>query len=172
MRILSTFISLYLISIPQTQVKAQARDYDRSQYRSSGRQSSGPDPRRSSHVPYGESDDRSREPTPRLPGTAPPVRRPRKLMKSGSPRIYSLYRQHLLLTSPTVLHCIYLPLLNKLCVLNFAFFPNPILSSRRRSYESMPEEEANFVGVKRVTWSRLMLTRLVEYGIFWYKPDS
>lgn len=82
-----SFVTIsYLDFSLQTQVKAQARDYDRTQYRSSGRQSSGPDPRRSSLASFGESDDRhSREPTPRLPGTtAPPVRRPRKMIPLNS----------------------------------------------------------------------------------------
>lgn len=77
----------------RTQVKAAARDYDRSQYRSSGRQSSGPDPRRSSHPSFHESDDRhSREPTPRLPGaTVPPVRRPpQPLNLANSPSLHLL----------------------------------------------------------------------------------
>ncbi|KAF8971113.1 hypothetical protein BDZ97DRAFT_1787766 [Flammula alnicola] len=53
----------------RTQVKvAPLRDYasDRLQYRSTGRQSSGPDARRSSLVPFGDSEERrSRESTPR-----------------------------------------------------------------------------------------------------------
>ncbi|KAF9444781.1 SWIRM-domain-containing protein [Macrolepiota fuliginosa MF-IS2] len=77
----------------RTQVKAAARDHDRSQYRSSGRQSSGPDPRRSSLASFGDSDDRnSREPTPRLPGTtAPAVRRPpAPLNLANSPSLHLL----------------------------------------------------------------------------------
>jgi len=71
----------------QTQPKvAPIRDYasDRLQYRNTGRQSSGPDPRRSSLVSFADSEDRkSRESTPRLGQTPGPstaiVRRLRKL---------------------------------------------------------------------------------------------
>ena len=76
----------HLIAI-QTQKVAPARDFtsDRLQYRTGGRQSSGPDVRRASLTSFaGESEDRkSRESTPRLgptpgPSTGPPVRRRRK----------------------------------------------------------------------------------------------
>ncbi|KAH9484985.1 Transcriptional adapter 2 [Psilocybe cubensis] len=83
----------------RTQTKvAPLRDYasDRLQYRNTGRQSSGPDPRRSSLVSYGESEDRkSRESTPRL-GSAPgssatAVRRPpAPLNLANSPSLHLL----------------------------------------------------------------------------------
>jgi transcriptional adapter 2-alpha len=65
-----------------------SRDYhasERLQGRSAGRQSSGPDPRRSSFPALGDVEGRKsheRESTPRLPGTSSPavpiIRRPRE----------------------------------------------------------------------------------------------
>ncbi|KAF8160648.1 hypothetical protein B0H34DRAFT_697534 [Crassisporium funariophilum] len=83
----------------RTQAKiAPLRDYasDRLQHRATGRQSSGPDPRRSSLVSFGgESEDRkSRESTPRLSAagpSAPIVRRPpAPLNLANSPSLHLL----------------------------------------------------------------------------------
>lgn len=83
----------------RTQAKATPiRDYasDRLQHRATGRQSSGPDPRRASLASFGgDSDDRkSREPTPRLgpgPSSAPPVRKPpAPLNLANSPSLHLL----------------------------------------------------------------------------------
>ncbi|KAF4621190.1 hypothetical protein D9613_000260 [Agrocybe pediades] len=84
----------------RTQPKvAPIRDYasDRLQYRNTGRQSSGPDPRRSSLVSFADSEDRkSRESTPRLgptpgPSTAPAPRRPpAPLNLANSPSLHLL----------------------------------------------------------------------------------
>ena len=85
--LLATSTFFHLFFSVQTQKVAPARDFtsDRLQYRTGGRQSSGPDARRSSLTSFaGESEDRkSRESTPRLgptpgPSTGPPVRRRRK----------------------------------------------------------------------------------------------
>lgn len=80
--------------IYQTQTKvAPVRDFalDRHQNRAAGRQSSGPDPRRASLASFAESDNKSRESTPRLGSqggpSAPPVRKPRMF-----PRHYLLIR--------------------------------------------------------------------------------
>ncbi|KAF9010640.1 hypothetical protein BDQ17DRAFT_1346596 [Cyathus striatus] len=82
----------------RTQSKAvPVRDYTSDRLQQRGRQSSGPDARRNSLVPYGESEDRrSREPTPRLaptagPSTGPPVRRPpAPLNLANSPSLHLL----------------------------------------------------------------------------------
>ncbi|KIM45413.1 hypothetical protein M413DRAFT_339857 [Hebeloma cylindrosporum] len=100
----------------RTQVKvAPLRDYasDRLQYRATGRQSSGPDPRRSSLVSFGDSEERlSREPTPRLglpagSTTAPVVRKPpAPLNLANSPSLH-------LLTPPEQTLCSQLRILPK-----------------------------------------------------------
>ncbi|KAF9482230.1 SWIRM-domain-containing protein [Pholiota conissans] len=84
----------------RTQVKvAPLREYpaDRASYRTTGRQSSGPDQRRSSLASFGEGEDRrSREPTPRLGGAAgtnatPVIRRPpQPLNLANSPSLHLL----------------------------------------------------------------------------------
>lgn len=161
----------------QTQVKvAPLRDYpaERITHRATGRQSSSvPDQRRASLASFADTDDRnSREPTPRLgngtaSGSAPVVRRLRK-SPSASMNVRRLMFPSLpqprRSTLPTALPYISSPQQNKHYVHNYAFYPSPILSSRRPSCASTPGEAGSCGGGKRAILSKSTSTRRVVCG--------
>ncbi|KAJ7599264.1 hypothetical protein C8J56DRAFT_916247 [Mycena floridula] len=95
--------------LKRTQAKAASREHfssERLQYRTGGRQSSGPDPRRGSHVSLGEAEDRKshdREGTPRVPGSASTPAQPVQSIRRGPLNLANSPSLHLLTHDEQVL---------------------------------------------------------------------
>lgn len=158
----------------QTQAKAVViRDYasERLQ-RTAGRQSSGPDPRRSSLVSFDSEGRGSRESTPRLGSSAglsapPSVRRPRKFL-CRIINFFSTISQHRHLISQIAHLFTSLLLLNRRYAHSSEFCRSHTWLSKKLWSVNTLAEEVNYVDVKLAISSRLMSIKPVGSGISWY----